>query len=229
MRRRLPRITLTAEQFRLGQNGKVFGVADLSAEGMALRLIDPQDAQLFAVGAKVEGTLNLKGHKYPAKARVRHLGRGLVGMQFEAPTPELKRALTSLLDPEALGRELRPLPASEVSMLWYHGPSGTDLLLKRSATGRYDRLSLYTLGRYVQWTDDHGVETGFTQIAAPLSGESHQNTEIGLVRFEVLSHLSDPQPDSEKLQIAKTLILSSKLPQDLKQWCTRVLRGNHGS
>lgn len=229
IRRRLPRITLTSEQFRLTKTGKIFGVADLSAEGIALRLIDPQDGHLFSVGALIEGTLNLRGDKYPARARVRHLARGIVGMQFEAPTPELKRALSSLLDPETLGRELRPLPASEVAMVWYHGPSGTDLLFRRSVTGQYSQMSLYTLGRYIQWSDEQGIETGFTQVAPPLSGESRQTPEIGLVRFEVLTHVPDVHPDAEKLQIAKTLILSSKLPQDLKQWCTRILRENHGS
>src|SRR5262249_2303318 len=72
-RRRMPRLNLTGEQFRLGLNGKIFSVADLSTEGMALRVLEPNDLAVFPVATRIEGTLNLRGEKYAVHAQVRHV------------------------------------------------------------------------------------------------------------------------------------------------------------
>jgi hypothetical protein len=47
--------------------------------------------------------------------------------------------------------------------------------------------------------------------------------EWGAVQFETIVLDADTQPDPDKLSIAKDLILSSNLPQDLKKWCVRQL------
>jgi hypothetical protein len=216
-RRRLPRLNLSGEQFRLAQNGKVFSVTDLSTEGMALRILDREDLRLFPVAADIQGTLNLKGSKYPVKAVVRHLGSDLVGCEFAGLDSTVAAALTQFLDPAVLGHELKPIPASD-GALWYHGPSGTDLLLWRGVDGQYKRLTLYVLGSFVQWENDAGLSTGRAEVS------EHDKSEIrGVVRFETMLLDRDSLPDSGKLSVAKTLILSSNLPQDLKKWCVRQL------
>src|SRR5579885_1866861 len=130
-RRRLPRVNLCGEQFRLLQNGKVYAVTDLSLEGMAFRVIEPKDLSLFTVGAEVNGTLNLHGLKYPFLARVRHERSDLVGCQFEWYGPGLERALQRHLDPSELGKELQPAPSPDPGTIFYHGPSGTEFTLAR--------------------------------------------------------------------------------------------------
>ncbi|MGZ3700108.1 MAG: PilZ domain-containing protein [Bdellovibrionota bacterium] len=217
-RRRLPRLSLTAEQFRLSSNGKIFSVQDLSVEGMAIRIIDSEDLRLFTVGAKFEGLLNLKGNKYTVRGHVRHVTRELVGCEFGELDEPVKSALQSFLDPAVLGQEIRPIPSAERNSLWYHGPSGTDLILHRGNDGQYHRMMLYVLGSFVQWEQEKGLSTGRTDIG-PETGET-----LGIVRFDTLLLSPDPELDRGKLQIAKTLILSSNLPQDLKGWCVRHLQ-----
>lgn len=218
-RRRRPRLNLSAEQFRLRANGKVFSVADLSIEGMALRVLDRNDFVVFPVATDIEGTLNLKGYKHDVQAKVRHLGPDLVGCEFTALDATVRAAIEKFLDPEVLGREIKPIPASDASTVWYHGPSGTDLLFWRGVDGQYKRMTLYVLGSFIQWDSETGLTTGSTK-------NSDAQSEVwGLVRFETMLMHEDSAPDPDKLKVAKALILSSNLPEDLKKWCCRHLEG----
>ena len=217
-RRRLPRINLSGEQFRLAQTGKIFSVTDLSERGMALRILEKEDFLLFPVATVLQGVLNLKGQRHELTARVRHLGADAVGCEFEGLNPLVLTAISTFLDPAALGKELKPIPSSEgVGTLWYHGPSGTDLLLKRGADGQYHRMTLYVRGSYIQWMQEGGLTTGRTR-SSDEAGESR-----GVLRFETLFLEVDSQVDSGKLAVAKTLILSSNLSEDFKNWCVRKL------
>jgi hypothetical protein len=217
-RRRLPRLNFSGEQFRHTATGKVFLVSDLSLEGMALRLIDRNDFLLFPIATLLEGRLNLKGEKLAVNARVRHLGPDTVGCEFEDKLEDSTRqALNRYLDPVSLGRDLKPIPSSEGGTLWYHGPSGTDLLLKRGNDGVYRIMTLYVQGSYVQWSEASQLSTGRTR-ATDQQGENR-----GLLRFETLWLEQDDALDRGKLSVAKTLILSSNLPEDFKKWCTRKL------
>lgn len=216
-RRRRPRIGLSTEQFRLARNGKVFSISDLSTGGMAIRVLDAQDLMLFPVASEFDGTLNLRGHRVEVKARVRHLGSELVGCEFENASQELKGILLRFLDPELLGREIKPIPSSEPGTTWYHGPSGTDLLFVRRADGQFYRFTVFVLGNYVQWDEDGGLVTGVTR-------ETRQPGENwGIVRMDTLLLDPDRQPDAAKLSVAKVLVLSSNLPEDLKKWLVRHL------
>jgi hypothetical protein len=218
-RRRLPRLSLSAEQFRLSQTGKIFSVVDLSTHGMAIRLLDRQDFLLFPVATHVTGTLNLAGEKHSIQAQVRRLGVETVGFEFEGLAPEVQGAIDRFLSPKRLGEELKPLPHSEGgSTLWYHGNSGTDLLFRRGADGQYHRMTLYMLGSFVQWSENDGVATGRVR---PSDSPSEPR---GVMRLETLWLDADSQADLGKLAVAKTLILSSNLPEDFKKWCTRKLQ-----
>lgn len=220
-RRRLLRINLSGEQFRLASGGKIFSVVDLSREGMALRLIDPQDSHLFPIAAHVEGLLNLRGIKHVVQARVRHLRADRVGCEFEHLPPASQRAVQEFLDPAFLGREIKPIPASDAATLWYHGPSGTDLLFTRRNDGQYRRVVLYVLGFFVQWDVEGGLCTG-TWEASDVQGEVW-----GVMRLETQLLQKEPSPDPAKLRIAKELLLGSNLPQDLRKWCLRHFEGSN--
>ena len=214
-RRRLPRLNLTAEQFRLKQNGKIFAVADLGTEGMALRVLDREDLRHFPIAAHIEGVLNLHREKHPVKAFIVHIKADLVGCRFEALVDGTRAALQRFLDPAVLGHDLKPIPSSDLATLWYHGPSGTDLFLWRGVDGQYRKLALCVLGSFVQWDVGAGISTG-------RAGASGERSEVrGIMRFETLMLEPDSRPDQGKLNIAKTLVLSSNLPQELKKWCVR--------
>jgi hypothetical protein len=222
-RRRLPRLSLSGEQFRLSQNGKIFAVVDLSRNGMAFRLIDSGDLRIFSVAAVIQGQLNLKREKHAVTARVRNVRPDIVGCEFENLSPQTAEALKRFLDPDTLGQELRPIPATNQATLWYHGPSGTDLLLLRGVDGQYRRLTVYIQGNFIQWGSDEGVTTGKAH-------SSEERSEIqGIVRLETMMLEADTQPDPAKLSIAKSLLVSSNLPQDLKKWCVRQLDSHRGS
>jgi len=214
-RRQLPRLSLGSEQFRFNDTHKIFSVTDLSQNGMGLWCSDREDIQFFSVGLLIEGVLNLKREKYPIQARIRNRGLDRIGCEFENLSSEAARTLSHYLDPKLLGEDLKPIPSTEMSTLWYHGPSGTDLLLKRSTDGQYSKLSLYVLNTYIQWERDQGLTTGRTKI-------SDVRSEVrGIFRLETLLLQEDPTPDPLKLSIAKTVIMSSNLSQDLKSWCVR--------
>jgi hypothetical protein len=220
-RRRLARLNLTSEQFRLqapGSDSKIFSVTDISQDGMALRLLDAEDLLLFPLAGKVAGTLSIHREKYEVTAQVKRVSWSAIGGQFVSLSQEAAAALGKFLDPAALGRELRPIPASESTVTWYHGPSGTDLLLKRGADGQFSRMTLFVLGSYIQWDKDTGASTGRTE-------QSQEPGEVrGILRFETLLLHPDPKLDPGKLRIAKTLVMSSNLPEDLRNWCVRQLR-----
>jgi hypothetical protein len=214
-RRRLPRISLMGEQFKLDTAGKVFSVTDLSLEGMALRIIDRDHFKYFVTGTLLQGHLNLKGDKYSIDARVKRLSHDAVGFQFENLSENLRKALSKFLDPKILGAELRPIPSSEGGPIWYHAPSGTDLLLWRKTDGQYRRISLFVLGTFIQWDETDGLTTGRTDT------QDSPSESWGVVHFETMLLRHDLKVDQSKLQIAKTLVMSSNLPQDLKKWATR--------
>jgi hypothetical protein len=215
-RRRVPRLNLTHEQFRL-DGGKVFLVSDLSEGGMALRLLESSDRGLFPPGAMLNGTLNIHGERVTLRARVKHVGQELIGCQFHELDDRTVAKLKDLFDPKRLGQDLRPIPTQEDGPLWYHGMSGTDVLLWRQMDGRYHRFMVYVLGSYVQWEEEKPVVTG--RVAS-----AFERSEVwGVVRFETQILSPDPRPDAGKLSVAKTLLLSSNLPQELKKWCGRQL------
>jgi hypothetical protein len=216
-RRRRPRLSLTGEQFRMSANGKVYSVSDLSAEGMALRVLNSDDLLLFPVAMEIQGVLNLKGQRVPVRAKVRHVGREMIGCEFQGLEPETKTIIGQFLRPEVLARELRPIPSSEMGALWYHGPSGTDLLFWRGLDGQYHRLAFYLCGNFIQWDQQEGLVTGTVQ-GSQSAGEEH-----GVVRFDTMVIQKDSSPDVNKLDIAKVLVLSSNLPEDMKRWCVRQL------
>lgn len=211
-RRRVPRLNLSTEQFRHRANGKVFPVSDLSHTGMALRIIDANDLVLFPVGARFSGALNLKRVKHEVSARVCHVGKDLIGCEFENLSREASGALNEMLDPEALGRELRPIPASEPGMQWFRGVSGTHLMVWRGDDNAPRRFLLLVLGSFVQWETDEGVSTGRADHGFEMSEVQ------GALRFETLRLERDADLDKGKLSVAKTLIMSSNLPKDLKSW-----------
>lgn len=83
--------------------------------------------------------------------------------------------------------------------------------------GQFYRFAIFLLGSFTQWDQQKGLSTGF----ANLSGE--RGEEWGMVRFETLLMEADTLPDPQKLSIAKALLLSSNLPQNLKSRCLRQL------
>lgn len=218
-RRRRPRVALTGEQFRLSSTGKVFSVMSFSERGMALHLLDSSDFLLFPIGAQLEGTLKIRGGRHPVRAKVMNIGTRRVGCEFEGLDAEVARLLAALLDPVALGREIRPVPAPDGKALWYHGPCGTDLLFSRGMDGQISKMLLYALGSFVEWDEESGeLITGRAQAAST----GAENT--GVVTYETVFLEADAAPDPEKLRIAKEMILSSNLSEDLKGWCSRRLR-----
>ncbi len=227
-RRRLPRLSISGEQFRLSNNGKLFSVADLSLDGMALRIIDSNDFGIFPIAMCFEGMLNLNSEKFHIKAQVRHLRSDTVGCSFCEITDSCKELITKFLDPTTLGRELKPMPSPDGGMVWYHGPSATNLQLWRGSDGQYSRLSVCVAGNFIQWEASGELSTGRLKDSTERGG-SRCVEEYGIIKFETMMIEWDQIPDVNKLGIARKLFIGSNLPHDLRQWCIRHLEVNHGS
>ncbi len=214
-KRQLPRLCLSSEQFRLTQTGKLFSVANLSAGGMSVWLMDRSDLSFFVIGQMHSGVLNLNREKVAVQTIVQNFTSDRVGFKFENLSEDSAKKIAQFLDPSFLCAEWKLLPSHKNDTLWFHGRSGTDLLLQDLVDGQYQKLSLYILGSLIQWDHKKGYSTG--RVCA----SSEQSDLRGILRMENLFLILDPQPDPGKLDIAKKVILSSNLSQDLKNWCAR--------
>lgn len=217
-KRLLPRLTVSHEVFRLDENGKLFAVADLSMKGMAIRIADRDDFFSFSVGAEVRGILNLRREKFPIQARVRHLGRELVGLEFETLPSSIEHALARLLDPATLGADLRPVPTEDGSIL-FAASSGTEVLFGQIGAGNFQRVTVMMLGTLVIWDAKSGLRTG------TVTNSYEQSFVNGVTRMETLLFDEDRAIDPQKLNLAKAMISSSNLSEELKKFCARHLEG----
>ncbi len=231
--RRVARLALESEQFQLVKLAgapldlpKVYPVVDASSGGMGIRMVDPTDLRLFSVGTSLEGTLSLRREKFPVVAVVRNAAGDRVGCEFTWPEGQATRAkafreaLDLLLSPESLGEALRPAPAAqtESGSIWYQGPSNTHLWLWRGNDGKYRRMAVLVLGNWIQWDEAEGLHTG------ALKSIVRSDQSIGMVSIDTLLLERDSRTQPNRLQVAKTLIVSSNLPKDLAQWCLRKLQ-----
>lgn len=217
-RRVFPRISLSYEQFRLEENGRVYSVVDLSEKGMAIRVVDSQDLLLLTLGKSVQGILNLKREKYPIAAKVKHVFKDWVGLHFEKLKPNARKAIQGFLSPTSLGKELKPIPSSlEGTTLWFHGPTGTDFLAWKGDQGDWKKFYLFIFGSYVFWEAPGSLSTGKAQFL-------HQECESrGVFRLEQTLLEPDSKPDKSILELARRLIHHSNLPKPLKGFCTSQL------
>lgn len=218
-RRRVPRLHLTQEQFRLDANGKVFSVLDLSMGGMGIKIIDGADHVFFTMGASFSGMLKLREKKVRLHAVARHVRKDMVGAEFETLPDESLHALKEALDPGCIGRGMRPFPCPDGRATWYHGTSGADFLVWRGLDGARTRLGLFLLGSFVQWEETEGLTTGQTLAGEdPLEGR-------GVIGFETLLLEKDEKPDPEKLRLVRALLLQVSCPEELRDWSLRKVSG----
>jgi hypothetical protein len=204
-KRRVPRVPMRVEQFRLKETGRVFSVLDLSHTGVGIRILDPMDLAVLPLGRLVEGTLNLRGMKYSVTARVSHARRESVGLEFQELDNATLSGIRNYLDPAVLGRELRLIPGG-ANELWYHGPSGMDYILTMKGHA-FTGACLIALESFVRWTREDGVSTGIARPGRVECGGA------GVVRIENMLLTRDETPDPSKIEIAKTLLLSSNQPE----------------
>ncbi len=208
-RRRLMRFVLAKEQFRIKDTGKIFPIADLSHEGLALRLIDKEDGILFTVGRHIEGTLNLEGAKFSISAQVKNLRADVVGCEFKKDLPQASRAaIEDYILPAHIGSDLKPSPTSPAAdMLWLHGRCGTELLiwLEAGDLKNVRKWILFVGGFFVEWIAESASEDRFT---TGRTEHSSQTAEVrGVLRYETTVLLRDSALDASRLGIAKQVIL----------------------
>ena len=228
-RRRIPRVSLPSEQFRLASNGKIFAVADLSSDGMALRLLSLDDRVLFPIGASVDGWLNIDRRKHRISAAVRNIRGEYVGCEFADLGSEVQSELGRWLNPAHLGQTLRLMPTpvgfgtGSLDWVWHHGRSGTEVLVKLGDGARAPDDRTPEKMVVVLW-GTHFVE--WTRGLAPVSGSVKFADDRGAVQgvFRVAPELfhSDSALDPAKLNLARTLVAHSKLPEAWKAWAAET-------
>jgi hypothetical protein len=217
-KRLLPRLTVSHEVFRHDDTGKFFAVADLSLRGMAIRVAEREDMYPFMVGADVQGMLNIRHEKFHIGGKVRHLGADLVGIEFNELPSSVAHALANYLDPVVLGQELRPVPTGDSSLL-FASTSGTEVLLNIDLANRYTRLTVMILGSLIQWSENSGLRTGLVK------NSFEESVVVGITRLDTLLFQEDAAIDPQKLNLAKRLISSSNLSEEIKKFCVRRLEG----
>lgn len=216
-KRRVPRLRLTNDQFKLNRTGKVFGVYDVSEDGIGLKLLDHEDLAHFTLGSTVEGMLKFFEEYFPLKLKVSFVDPTRVGLQFQSGNKEFSKRLSELLSPEHLGSDLKLIPLDGGRGFWFHGHASTDFLVARNQQGAFLGFTLQVLGMAIRYRPDEGLTTGWIKSI-------EKEPEIsGLIEVGQLSLEPDALPDSEKLSVAKKFILGSNLPEDIKTWAFQML------
>tara|TARA_Y100000590_G_scaffold458432_1_gene613130 strand:- start:2901 stop:3545 length:645 start_codon:yes stop_codon:yes gene_type:complete len=205
-----------SEQFRYQKNGKIFSISNLSQNGMAFHLLDPEDGIHFTMGAVLEGCLNLHGEKVSVEAKVVRVSSEEIGCEWSNLSPGSLTLLESFLDPIRLGRSLKPM-LSAGEMIWFHGPSGTDLLLHSDSKGELVRILLYLYQSYLLWEPDR-KETGSYFF------EKEEGENFGAVRFEMRTHSPSELIEKELVKKGISIIQSSVLPNKDQEECVRRLQ-----
>ena len=75
------------------------------------------------------------------------------------------------------------------------------------------------LGALIQWTERTGLRTGL------IKNSYEESLAVGLTRLDTMLFEEDSAIDPQKLNLAKRLISSSNLSEDLKKFCIRHLEG----
>lgn len=210
------------EQFRLNSNGKIFSVVDVSSVGFSLKVIDREDLIYFTVGAKVEGTLSLFREKYPVLATVKRTG-DRIGLEFTELPDAVAAALIHKLDPKNLGQTLKAMPTTQNGILWYQGVSDTQAVFWKTPEGKFQKFGIFCLGQYVFWEELTGISTGLSSAIVDENTLGQPRGITGLTGFDSREMFVDHAVDPSKLKIAKALIMSSNLSEELKSWCSRRL------
>lgn len=223
-KRRVPRIRLGHEQFRLQDNGKIFSVSDLSLDGIALRVLLPEDFALLTVGRMVSGHLKVDDRKVQVHFSVRHVGQDFVGGEFTSLDPVSRAALEDAMSPESVGKGLRLLPPSGGVDTWMQGPGGADFLMWRTPDGSPNHWVFAGLGVLVEWTPDDGVRTGRLTRDGARGPASADENRSGLLEQEPVLVLLDPTPDGSRKTLALTALLNSSLAPDIKSFCETTLK-----
>lgn len=217
-RRQLARLNLSKEQFRLAENGRIYSIIDLSNSGLALRMLESDDLELFPVGRDVEGHINLLGRRIPVQLQVRHVRSDLVGLNFVDLADESGEVLDVFLDPKTLAKDLKRMPSPVMRTQWFHGHSGTELVFYEADDAEIYRFLFQIHGTYVQWDKDEGIQTG--KIL-----ESDERSQVhGVIRLETLLLDCDAKPDPKKIAVALILAESSNLPASLRELSQKRLK-----
>lgn len=234
-KRMVPRFPLAGTVYRHRFNGKPYDVFDVSVQGIGMR-IPQEDTLLFTVGAPIEGSLRLQGETLEVAGKVVFRQGVRAGVEWTRLDSEVERQLNSLLSPESLGRELKAfpflkpgraptpgqgdLPAFVIEKHWFHGASGTDLIVEtrvqtspsaqgtRAVRNEVVEVQIFCLGHYIEWRGKFRTGT----VVAAFQDLDHQTSQ-DLIPLEVRW---DEELQSEKLSIAKRLVLSSNLPEWVK-------------
>lgn len=211
-KRKHPRVTFGEIQFRLDDNGKIFGVWDLSLEGFALRIIDPNDLALLSVGREIKGSLNFDSTKIHLHAKVVRQSQSVVGLLFLESSAQLKECLDHYLKPEIVGQQIQLLPSSELnSQFWAHGPAGVDLLFRRDPeSGKLVQILFYFMNCFVRWSEQGGLETG------SVVHSDEQALHQGVLEYEPILLKPEENASKDKLEYAKKLLQSAGIPEELK-------------
>ncbi|NBU20069.1 PilZ domain-containing protein [bacterium] len=207
-----PRWKLEKVLFRSSLHGKIFSVVDLSLGGMSLAL-SVDDQKDWVPGLQIQGVLSCYSEKLPIQARVRFKKGNRVGCEFESLLSSVQVHLERFLKPEVLGEMLKWIPFQEAQADWFVGPCGTSLLIRRGQAQEPLHISAYFLGKYFQWEKHSGMATGIFTVS------DDPDESRGLFQLQTYLLEKDPEFDSLKLSIAKKVILSSNISQELKAWC----------
>jgi len=200
-RRRIPRLDLTTDQFKLAQNNKIYQVCNLSPMGMAIRVLENCELIHFTVGREISGVINVHGGKVEINARVKNVRGCNIGCEFHSLKDEVKSDLNNYLDPQRLANDLHLVPAGDTATLWYHGPSGTDILFWNKGNGEphaFYRFSVFVFGTFVQWEAEGGITTGRTLASDEMAPAS-------VARTNSMAKLRSISIDSPGLRLFKLL------------------------
>ncbi len=218
--RLLPRVCLTSEQVLVHDLGAYFSVHDISVGGCGIWLPEKSDQRYFEdrMHMVLDVSLQIFRQHVPTELTVRHVSPNVVGCSFHSLPGEIASKIglfiTGSSDVETL---MRPMPQVDGTLgtpflfvqssglsAWYTGSLGVSVFATATA------LSFQMATMFVEY-DENGFVTGTMESHA-----SSPHQMVGVVRYVPLYVQRDAEPDLDKVRVAKGRILSSTLPESLK-------------
>ncbi len=198
----------------------VASVVNVSLRGLGIKLSHQENVQKIQLGQNLVASIEIDKFSVPLTVEVvRFVGNDGLGVRFKPPFPKELVRLERFLEPRVLGPTMREIKSDALQqgegkmMRWHQGANDTHLFSWSHPTdGTVLQQQLIFLDKVAEWGQTIPLRTGRIQREDDSAATAGR---FGWVRSELLDF--DPQPDTEFLRQARTLLESADVSEDLKQ------------
>lgn len=214
-----PRFSLGRLLFRTASDSDrhAFCVHDLGLNKMNIQLKD--GGHHYKVGEAIAGVVHLKDEKLKVAGVVLWVKKDCLGLEFSEETRSSGefRAFCGI---ENLMQGLKPLQINNDGMndiplnlkYWLKSDGGIEIFVWDHLDGEIKEFQIFFLGKFVEWKDGIGVQTGKILFVYDIDTPLNEKEEIGIEYDNQFS----PQTVNSAMKIALNISEKCLVKDDLK-------------